>query len=230
MTNAAKRLKITIVAATKLELKPIFDHFNPIKAEFTGLFIIDEELHILITGMGILNTAAHLTLYTSTYDRDYYIDAGICGAFNRNLKIGEVVQIISETYGDFGVENDENFEDFYDLGFLDKKEDAYQYGLCYPIQHKDIKELPYNKVTSITVNKVHGNAKTIELISKKYNADTENMEGLAFYYVLKLISKPGIEIRSISNYVEKRNKDNWDISAAVTQLNKALLHILDTIH
>ena len=41
------------------------------------------------------------------------------------------------------------------------------------------------------------------------------MEGLAFYYVLKLINKPSIEIRSISNYVEKRNKNNWDIPAAI---------------
>jgi futalosine hydrolase len=82
------------------------------------------------------------------------------------------------------------------------------------------------KATSITVNKVHGNEKTIKIITEKYKADTENMEGLAFYYVLKLIRKPGIEIRSISNYVERRNKDNWDIKAAVEHLNAELLKVI----
>ena len=218
--------KITIVAATKLELKPLFDHFQPKSSNFAGLYVAGEELHFLITGMGMMNTAAHLALYSQKYNRDFYIDAGICGAFNRNLQIGDVVQIISETYGDFGVENDEEFQDFFDLGFIDTKEDAFQYGLCEPVLSEFHSKIYLAKVTSITVNKVHGNEKTIEIIQKKYNADTENMEGLAFYYVLKLINKPGIEIRSISNYVEKRNKENWNIKDAVVNLNNAILKLL----
>lgn len=217
---------ITIVAATQLELKPLFDHFKPKSESFTGLYVANEQLHFLITGMGMMNTAAHLALYSQQYNRDFYIDAGICGAFNRSLKIGEVVQIMSETYGDFGVENDEEFQDFFDLGFINKKEDAFQYGLCEPILSEFHNKINLPKVTSITVNKVHGNEKTIKIIQDKYNADTENMEGLAFYYVLKLINKPGIEIRSISNYVEKRNKDNWNIKDAVTNLNNEILKLL----
>lgn len=219
-------MRITIVAATLLELKPLFAHFNPQPSDFQGLWIKDERLHILITGMGMLNTAAHLTLYSQRYDRDLYIDAGICGAFNRQLAIGEVVQIVSETYGDFGVENDEEFQDFFDLGFIDKQEDAFQYGLCEPVLSDFHQRIQLPKATSITVNKVHGNEKTIQIITQKYQADTENMEGLAFYYVLKLINKPGIEIRSISNYVERRNKENWDIQKAVANLNTEILKLL----
>ena len=75
---------------------------------------------------------------------------------------------------------------------------------------------------------MHGNEKTIKIIQEKYNADTENMEGLAFYYVLKLVNKPGIEIRSISNYVERRNKDNWNIKDSVENLNKEILKMITT--
>lgn len=221
--------KVTIVAATKLELKPLFDKYQPKQGDFIGLFIANENLHFLITGMGMLNTAAHLALYSSKFDRDFYINAGICGAFNRNLKIGDVVQISSETYGDFGVENDEVFQDFFDLGFIDKKEDAFQYGLCEPIITDFHKKIILQSATSITVNKVHGNEKTIKIIKEKYKADTENMEGLAFYYVLKMIEKPSIEIRAISNYVEKRNKDNWNIKDAVENLNNELLKIISFI-
>ncbi len=219
-------IKITIVSATLLEVKPLFEIYKPAETDFTGLYVANESLHFLITGMGMMNTAAHLTLYTSKFERDFYIDAGLCGAFNRNFKIGDVVQIISETYGDFGVENDEEFQDFFDLGFIDKKEDAFQYGLCSPIESEWHQNILLPQATSITVNKVHGNEKTIKIIQEKYNADTENMEGLAFYYVLKLTGKPGIEIRSVSNYVEKRNKENWDIQIAVTNLNATLLKII----
>ncbi len=220
--------KITIVAATKLELKPLLDKFQPKEGDFIGLYVVNDNLHFLITGMGMLNTAAHLTLYSSKFERDFYINAGICGAFNRNLKIGEVVQISSETYGDFGVENDDEFQDFFDLGFIDKKEDAFQYGLCQPILSNFHSKINLVKATSITVNKVHGNEKTIKIIKEKYNADTENMEGLAFYYVLKMINKSGIEIRAISNYVEKRNKENWNIKDAVENLNKEIFKIIDS--
>ena len=223
-----KNLNITIVAATNLELMPLFEQFEPKQTDFNGLYIVHEQLHFLITGMGMMNTAAHVALYSQKYSRDLYIDAGICGAFNRQLKIGDVVQITSETYGDFGVENDEDFQDFFDLGFIDKKEDAFQYGLCEPIYTELHKDIPLSKATSITVNKVHGNEKTIQIITQKYNADTENMEGLAFYYVMKFIQKPSIEIRSVSNYVERRNKDNWDIKKAVDNLNETILKLLTT--
>ncbi|MFN8297115.1 MAG: futalosine hydrolase [Chitinophagales bacterium] len=218
--------KITIVAATKLELQPLFTKFQPKSGDFTGLYVINDNLHFLITGMGMMNTAAHLALYASKYERDFYIDAGICGAFNRHFQVSEVVQIASETYGDFGVENDEDFQDFFDLGFIDKKEDAFQYGLCEPINSDFHTKIKLPKATSITVNKVHGNEKTIKIIQEKYKADTENMEGLAFYYVMKLLKKPSIEIRAISNYVEKRNKDNWNIKDSIENLNAVLQEII----
>ncbi len=221
--------KITIVAATKLELQPLFNQWQPQAGDFIGLYIANESLHFLITGMGMMNTAAHLALYSQQYEREFYIDAGICGAFNRAIQIGDVVQISSETYGDFGVENDEAFQDFFDLGFIDKKEDAFQYGLCTPIESEMHSKITLPKATSITVNKVHGNEKSIKIIQEKYQADTENMEGLAFYYVMKLINKPSIEIRSISNYVEKRNKENWDIKSAVNNLNSTLAQLIPLI-
>ena len=53
--------------------------------------------------------------YEYFYERDFYFDIGVAGAFNRKINLGEIFQVGSETYGDFGVENDENFEDFLTL-------------------------------------------------------------------------------------------------------------------
>ncbi|MBK6339566.1 MAG: futalosine hydrolase [Bacteroidetes bacterium] len=225
--------KITIIAATKMEIEPLITHF-PFKIISSNLLEFlnnDTNIHILITGMGMLSTAANLAIYATQNERDLFINAGIAGAFDRNISIGTVLFVESETYGDFGVEDGDEFADFFDLGFLDKKEDAFQYGKKEAIgeikNHPIIKNL--KKVNSITVNKVHGNPKTIESLLKKYQPDIENMEGLAFYYVCYLLQKDCIEIRSISNYVEKRNKENWDIKGAIKNLNQTLFDLLESL-
>ncbi len=225
--------KITIIAATKMEIEPLITHF-PFKIISSNLLEFlnnDTNIHILITGMGMLSTAANLAIYATQNERDLFINAGIAGAFDRNISIGTVLFVESETYGDFGVEDGDEFADFFDLGFLDKKEDAFQYGKKEAIgeikNHPIIKNL--KKVNSITVNKVHGNPKTIESLLKKYQPDIENMEGLAFYYVCYLLQKDCIEIRSISNYVEKRNKENWDIKGAIKNLNQTIIGLLHSL-
>ena len=225
--------KITIIAATKMEIEPLITHFpfKIISSNLLEFLYNDTNIHILITGMGMLSTAANLAIYATQNERDLFINAGIAGAFDRNISIGTVLFVESETYGDFGVEDGDEFADFFDLGFLDKKEDAFQYGKKEAIgeikNHPIIKNL--KKVNSITVNKVHGNPKTIESLLKKYQPDIENMEGLAFYYVCYLLQKDCIEIRSISNYVEKRNKENWDIKGAIKNLNQTLFDLLESL-
>ena len=225
-------MKITVVAATQLEVEHLLVKYNAHEnADWKGLYEAGEELHFLVTGIGMLNTAANLMRYACLHDRDFYIDAGIAGTFNRNFHINSVCQVSSETYGDFGVENDEKFEDFFEMGLIDKSESVFEYGLCKPILSGFHAQIQLPKATSITVNRVHGNQQTIEMLQSKYKADIENMEGLAFYYVMHIMKKPSIEIRSISNYVEKRNKENWDIQgsvAALTRETEKLIQLLNT--
>ena len=45
------------------------------------------------------------------------------------------------------------------------------------------------------------------------------MEGAAVFKVCKEMKVPCIQIRSISNKVERRNKENWDLDLAISNLN-----------
>lgn len=221
-------MKLTVVAATKLEIEPLLNVYHAAESEsWKGLYESPDGIHFLVTGMGMLHTAAHLMQYACRHDRDLYIDMGIAGAFNRSFPLNGVYQVVSETYGDFGVENDEKFEDFFEMGFIDKAETAFEYGLCKPVRSAFHDQLELPEASSITVNRVHGKAETIAMLESKYRADLENMEGLAFYYVLQLVQKPGIEIRAVSNYVERRNKENWDIQGSVQALNAAVGQLLE---
>lgn len=225
-------MKITVVAATKMEVQPLINELGLIVTGQNNFFSSsDDRIHVLVTGMGMMQTATHLAIYAVQHPRDLFIDAGVAGAFNRAIAIGEVVQVISETYGDFGVEDGDDFKDFYDLGFLDFKEDEFQHGLLHPygITEEIQNELSFRKVSSLTVNKVHGKEESIAIIMKKYPADIENMEGLAFFNVLNVLKQPCMEIRSISNYVERRNKENWDLPLSLKNLNLALLELIQKL-
>jgi len=219
-------MKTTVVAATQLEIAPAIVHFGAQPVGAGNLFKTeDDQIHFLVTGMGMMQTAALMALYGSKHDRDLYIDAGIAGAFNRDLMIGDVTNVVSETYGDFGVEDGDDFADFFEMGFIDLHQDAFEYGKLKPFGefHLSKKLEGLNVVHSITVNKVHGKEETIARLLDRYQADIENMEGLAFFYVAHQLEKESLQIRSISNYVERRNKDNWDVKKAVGNLNEVLI-------
>ena len=79
------------------------------------------------------------------------------------------------------------------------------------------------------MNTVHGNMASIEKVIKKYKPEIESMEGAAFFYVCEKENIPSIQLRAISNYVERRNKDNWNIPLALQNLKLALEKLLSAL-
>ena len=52
------------------------------------------------------------------------------------------------------------------------------------------------------------------------------MEGAAAAYTCLCDKLNFLQIRSVSNYVEERNKENWDIETAVNSLTITVLDII----
>jgi futalosine hydrolase len=55
------------------------------------------------------------------------------------------------------------------------------------------------------------------------------MEGAAFAYVCAKMKVNAIQIRSISNQVEPRNRNNWNIPLAIKNLNEVLGSLCEEI-
>ena len=83
-----------------------------------------------------------------------------------------------------------------------------------------------DSVSAISVNTTHGTERSVQLFATKFNADLETMEGAAAFYVCKMQNVKVMQIRAVSNYVEVRNKANWNILLAIERLNEELLRIL----
>jgi len=54
----------------------------------------------------------------------------------------------------------------------------------------------------------------------------ESMEGAAFLFACLKKGIPCFQLRSISNYIEPRNLNNWNIPHAIGFLNKGLDEII----
>jgi len=215
--------KILVTAATFAEIAPLQERLQrDFEQGENGIFKYENiQVQLLITGVGMLPTGIYLMRFLCSQNIDWVINAGIAGAFNEGLKIGEVVEVGEERFGDVGVqERDGNFTDVFEMKLMDNDEFPFKNGvLC---NENTPHSLSLKRVKGLTVNKVHGEAAAIDFIKKKYQADIETMEGAAFFYVCELQKIPYTQIRAISNYVEPRNRANWDIPLAVKNLNEVL--------
>ena len=86
-----------------------------------------------------------------------------------------------------------------------------------------------DKVNGITVNTTHGDDASIQKIQELFQPQVESMEGAAFFYACLLEGITCTQIRTISNKVEKRNKDNWDIPLAVKNLCATGLQLINSL-
>lgn len=213
--------KFLIVAATKQEIQPILNYFNINVNGTEGIFVSDRQidLSILITGVGMVNTAFYLGRYSHNL-YDYVINVGVCGAFNRTLKLGEVVNVTSDTLSEMGAEDDEAFIKYADLNLGGKTIFQNQITVDYSL----LNEL--KTVSAITVNKIHGNEKSIKTITNLFSSDIESMEGASFFRCCSRLSENYFQIRAVSNYVEKRDKSKWNIPLAITNLNNFMIALI----
>lgn len=222
---------ILIVSATSLEIEPMLKNFELIEKKennLTSYKYRDFDIDVLITGIGMVATAYYLGKTLQSYNYDVAINAGIAGCFDENIALGEVFNISSDCFSELGAENGEYFLSLIDLKLIE--EDSFPFSNLELINDSELKSEIVNqliKVKGITVNTIHGNEENIEKIKKRFNPVTESMEGAAFMYACKLQNLKHIQIRSISNYVEKRNKEAWNIALAIQNLNNKLIKILD---
>jgi len=173
------------------------------KSEITSYKISD--LSILITGVGMVNTAINLTKVLNNNDYDLVINMGVAGCFSDEIKIGDVVEVVEDCFSEIGFEDGESFSEFSDLDIKTK----------YKVEGKTI----LRKVKGITVNTVNGHENSIHNIVERLHPDIESMEGSSVFKVCEEMRVSCIQIRSISNKVEKRNKENWDLDLAISNLN-----------
>jgi len=210
-------MNILVVAATREEVGILVDSCQLSVISNEPLIQTtdnsQQSTDLLITGVGMTATAFALGRHLAINHYDLAINLGIAGSFDRNIPLGEVVEVVQDTFTELGAEDDTRFISLDALGFGQTvyKTDA-RLADYYP-------ENGLWQVTAATVNTVHGEETSIAKLHQRSAPQLESMEGAAFFYACKQAGIPALQIRAVSNYVEKRNRDAWKIGLAVKNLN-----------
>lgn len=207
-------MKILIIAATEYEIGPFLKsalHQAP-------------QVDVLITGAGMVATSYALAKRINNTNYDLFLNVGIAGAFHKETALGTIFRVSDDLFSELGAEDGAHFLSLKEMGFGEVQFQERLPRDATVSLEKLLQHLP--KARGITVNTVHGNESSIQSIQDQFSPDLESMEGAAVFYVASQEGIPALQIRSISNLVEKRNKENWNIPLAINTLNLWLIQFI----
>jgi futalosine hydrolase len=224
-------MRILVVAATDREIAPLVARLrdtSDVSQRVRRYTYAAHDVEVLITGVGMVATAAWCSHVMALTRYDLALNFGICGSFDRALEPGTVVHVRSDRIAELGAEDDEAFITVQELALLGEHEFPFTCGQLVnpaPPDNATLRGLP--AVDGITVNTVHGNRRSIADVERRFTPRVESMEGAAFMYACMIQGLVHAQVRAVSNLVEKRNREAWKIADAIRSLGHTALSILD---
>ena len=214
-------MRILLVSATDAEIAPFLGALRDASPH---------DIEVLTTGVGMVATAVWCARALSRTHYDVALNLGVCGSFDPALTPGAVVHVVADYMPELGAEDGEAFLTIQQLGLLGDDEFPYrgkQIVNGTPPQSSALQRLPV--VTGITVNTVHGDARSIAAVTSRFAPQVESMEGAAFMYACRVSDVPYAQVRAVSNMVERRNREAWKIGDALRNLGAAAVEIVATL-
>lgn len=206
--------RILLCAATGFEIDPTLEALP----RFGG------QVEVLVTGVGLMETAWNLAARLATDRPDLLVQAGIAGALDPGQALGDTVLIRRDTVGDLGVEENGQFRSVFALGFGAPDAAPWTGGwLVNDTSLLPLLNLPH--CDAVTVNEISTAPGRIRHYHQ-LGARAESMEGAAFHYAALRSGLPFVQLRSFSNAAGVRDKALWRIGPAIENLNTHLINLL----
>jgi futalosine hydrolase len=202
----------------------------------------DKEILVAFSGLGKVNAAAAAAAILSGYSVSRLWMWGSGGAYDlAGVEIGDVALASEEILGDEGVATISSWQplDAIGISLIDSPgEPIFNRMGVDPLELKRSRHLLGNwqRVVLaprihvgpfVTVSAVSGSAARARLLSNRYGALCENMEGGAVAQVCLRYRVPFMEIRGLSNRAGDRGKKRWQLTKAVNNCQRALLFLLE---
>ncbi|MFO7658631.1 MAG: hypothetical protein R6W78_16345 [Bacteroidales bacterium] len=226
-------MRILIVSSSHREVKLLKDklhlvhqHRSYLSGHRHGNLLID----VLVTGIGGVFMTYQLTKIIGTVNYDLAINIGIAGSFDYFLEQGFVVNVVQDQFADLGIEEKGEFYTLGEKEMFDENSYPFTEEILRSLGNFEIDEVEgLIPVKAVTVNTLHGSVESIKRIREKFNPEIETMDGAAFFYVCLTEKVPFLQIRAISNFVEIRRIESWNIPLAITNLTDVIVSILDEL-
>ena len=228
-------LTFLVTAATAFELCGVFEILpselkNLADGALYDFSFQEKKLTALITGVGTINTALHLTKALMQKKYAGVIHLGIAGSYKKDIfPLATCCYIEKEIWAEYGIMQENNCASATDFPMpcVRLEKEHFSSTLINDVERNmQILKLhmPKNKVqaSALTLNAVSASEKRACLLEKEFSADIEIMEGFATAQTCKYFDTPYIHIRAISNIAGVRDKKQWQISEALSSLKEQI--------
>jgi futalosine hydrolase len=204
------------------------------RAWCTGFFA-GSTVRLVETGIGAVNTTQALTCVLEFQRPQLVLQLGVGGAYvGAGLAIGDLAMASAEVYGDIGVRTVEGWKPATTIGIplLSQGTDYFNH---FPVDSEivdraeKILRTGARRITTgpfVTVQECSGTATLGAERRDRFEAICENMEGAPAAHVSRLYGVPFLELRGISNLVEDRRTEDWDLPLAAANAQEAGMELL----
>jgi futalosine hydrolase len=182
---------------------------------------LKSQVDVLVTGVGMVATAARCSRALAQTPYDLALNIGICGSFDRALVAGTVVHVVRDQIAELGAEDNEEFMTIEQIQLPAE----WTFVNPAPPAIEALRALP--AVNAITVNTVHGNDRSIAAVIDRFRPEVESMEGAAFMSACLINNVTFAQVRAVSNIVERRNRGAWRVPEAIDRLTQTTRLILE---
>jgi futalosine hydrolase len=181
------------------------------------------DVLVVAGGVGPAAAAAAAAYAVATYDVRLLVSMGVAGSFvSARLRPGDTAVASTIVAADLGAMSPERFLDVAALG-LD--------GLAAVDCRPDLVAAARDRLGAaglhvavgpvLTLSTATGTSERAAELMARHGAVAEAMEGAGVAHVAALHEIPVLEVRTISNEVGPRDRDSWDLGAALTALGVA---------
>ena len=237
-----------LMAALPSEGELILDQCRIVGTETKGDLEIlrgtlgDKKVLVTFSGLGKINAAAAAAAILSSYSVARLWMWGSAGAYDlAGVEISDIVLASEEILGDEGVATVSTWQPLDAIGIplIDSTvKPIFNRMEVDPLELKRGRQLlsEWQRIPAaarihvgpfVTVSAVSGSSARARLLSDRYRALCENMEGGAVAQVCLRYRVPFLEIRGLSNRAGDRKKKRWQLSKALNNCQRALLYLLE---
>ena len=198
-----------------------------------------QEICLCVGGMGKVNAAHAATLLLTQFEPTALILFGIGGAYPASgAAVGDIALAQEEIAGDEGVLTLDGFKDTEYISIPLARAAGSNFFNCFPASEMLLSRARTAVTRAMNSQRIHigtfvtlstctGTSNRAAELNTQYHGLCENMEGAAVAQVATLHSIPWLEIRGISNIVEDRDINKWDIPQAAEAAQKAVMGIVE---
>ncbi|GAA4333870.1 futalosine hydrolase [Flaviaesturariibacter amylovorans] len=210
--------RLLLCAATPFEIAPVADALP----RFGG------DVEVLITGVGLMETAFSLAARLGGNPPALLLQAGLAGCFDPGRELGHTCLVSHDCIGDQGVWEAGSFRSTFALRFSDPSRAPWADGWLAN-ESEVLRKLKLPLVKAVSVNQVTTAPEQARYYYKELGADAESMEGAAFHYAALRSGLPFVQLRAFSNYVGERDKTRWKLRESISHLNETLLDLIPNL-